>query len=344
MREYFTRLVGNDETKNRIGSLIDAGRMPHAFLISGASGSGKMTLATEIAASLNCERRGESNSPLPCGKCDACRRIYESNFTDVKVLRKPTDRATIGVEPIKLLREDMFLSATESDYKIYIIDDAELMTPEAQNALLKVLEEPPTEIVIMLLTATPDKILTTIKSRVQHISTTLFTDAELEEHLCARSDSARMLKNTSPDKLRAIVMSSGGRLGEAEALMDRKRAAVCESEREDVLRIVRSVRHGSGYGETYSAMSVLPTKRAELSRMLELLLSALRDLVTLRHSPEARLLFFTSREECISLSDSIGWRRLYEIYDAVCKAYEYCSMNANVSNLVANLTAQIRPV
>ena len=344
MREYFKRLLGNTETKNRIGSLIDSGRMPHAFLITGAHGSGKMTLALEVAAALNCERREQTSSPLPCGKCDACRRIYESNFTDVKVLEKPKDRATIGVEPIKLLREDMFLSATESDCKIYIIDDAELMTPEAQNALLKVLEEPPTKIVVMLLTTSPDKILTTIKSRVQHISTTLFGDGELEKHLCAKNESARMLKMAAPDRLKAIVTSSGGRIGEAEALMDKKRAALCESERECVLQIVRSMRHGKSYGELYAAMSSLPTKRTELNRMLELLLSALRDLITVRHSNVARLLFFTSREECISLSDGIGWRRLYEINDSVCRAYEYCSMNANVANLVANLTAQIRPV
>lgn len=140
VKNYFPRLIGNEETKNRIGKAIESGRLPHAFLIGGPSGSGKSTLAIEIAAAMNCKGEGDS---LPCARCESCRRIYEGIYPDVKILSKAKDRATLGVEAIKDFREDMFLSSTESEHKIYIIDDAECMTPEAQNALLKVLEEPP---------------------------------------------------------------------------------------------------------------------------------------------------------------------------------------------------------
>ena len=343
MREYFKRLLGNVETKTRIGTAIDNGRMPHAFLLTGADGSGKRMLATEIAAALNCEGRGEVGSPLPCGVCNSCRRIYEGNFTDVKILEKPKDRATIGVEPIKLLREDMFLSASESDYKVYVIDNAELMTPEAQNALLKVLEEPPLRVVIILLSTEGDKILTTIKSRVQHVALSRFGEGEMREYLLSKSEEARRLSREAPDKLEAIIMSADGRLGQAEALMNKKLSDACESGRETVLEILRALRRGGSYATLYSAMSDLPQKRAELVGALELIITAIRDMILAKHS-EGRLLFFTSREECQSLGEEIGVRRLMDIYDAVAEAHSYCQKNANVSNLISNLTAKIKPV
>ena len=140
MRRYFTRLHGNDTVKKRLGAAILSESLNHALLIAGPDGSGKNTLATEIAAALNCEKKGDQVSPLPCGTCNTCRRIYEENYTDIKRLKRDSSKATIGVEELRLFREDMFLSATESDYKIYIIEDADKMTPNAQNALLKVLE------------------------------------------------------------------------------------------------------------------------------------------------------------------------------------------------------------
>ena len=133
MSKYFSALFGNEATKARIGRAITDGTLPHAFLVSGPEGSGKATLATEIAAALNCERRG--GGELPCHMCNSCRRIKDGSFIDVKWLEKPKDKMTIGVGEVRTFREDMFLSATESDYKVYIIDDADRMTPNAQNAL-----------------------------------------------------------------------------------------------------------------------------------------------------------------------------------------------------------------
>ena len=342
MREYFKRLLGNAETKARVGTAIERGRMPHAFLLTGADGSGKRMLAYEIAAALNCERRGEVGAPLPCGACNCCRRIYEGNFTDVKLLEKPKDRATIGVEPVKLLREDMFLSATESDYKVYIVDNAELMTPEAQNALLKVLEEPPARVIIILLSTEGDKILTTIKSRVQHIALSRFGEEEMRRHLLEVSEEARRLSREAPEKLSAIIMSADGRLGQAEALMNKKLSDVCEGSRECVMGIITALGRGGSYATLYSATTALPQKRAELTAALELLITAIRDMIGAKHT-RARLLFFTSREECVRLADEIGVRRLLEVYDAVAEAHGYCQRNGNVSNLIANLAAKIRP-
>ena len=209
MKTYFPTLHGNEGSRARIGALIESGRIPHAFLIDGPRGSGKLTYAKLIASALNCV--GESSEILPCGVCNNCRRILEDGHVDVKILQKDKDKATLGVNEVKEFRNDMFMSATESDYKIYIIRDAERLTPEAQNSLLIVLEEPPKNVVIMLLASGTDSILTTIKSRTQYVTTSRFTPDELSEYLDKTSADARSLAFRDPDGYRALLVSADGK-------------------------------------------------------------------------------------------------------------------------------------
>ena len=339
MKKYFPRIFGNSETCSRIGAAIENRTVPHAFLLLGPSGSGKHTMATEIAAALNCTSGGAS---LPCGECSLCKRIYEGNFTDVKLLEKPKDKATLGVGPIKEFREDMFLSATESDFKVYIIADAEYMTIEAQNALLKVLEEPPSGVIIILLSTEGDKILSTIKSRAQTVNMARFHHGELKRILLEISREARELERESKELLDSLIMSSDGRIGEALRLTDKRSSEALEEERADTLRIARALRHGAPFTELYSALSSLPQKRPELLSALELSLVAIRDLIAIGAHSEVGLLFFTERSECETLAGQIGVKRLYEAYEAICEAHKYCSQNANTTNIIAALTARLR--
>ena len=340
MKKYFPRIFGNEETCSRIGAAIESGRMPHAFLILGPSGSGKSTLATEIAAALNCE--GGVNA-LPCGRCSACKRIYEGNFTDIKVLEKPRDKATVGVSAVKEFREDMFLSATESNYKIYIFRDAECMTVEAQNALLKVLEEPPAGVIMILLATEGDKILTTIKSRAQAVYMARFHQDELKRILLESSEDAGELSKSAPEKLFAAIMGADGRIGEAKRLMDKRLSEELREQRDDILKLLGAIRHGTPFSELYFALSAFPQKRTELLQFLELLTSAIRDMIAVKSDSSVGMLFFSSAEECTALSSKIGTRRLYEAYEAVCEAHRLCSQNANTTNIITALSARLKP-
>lgn len=342
MRSYFPRLLGNEETKKRIGRAIEAGMIPHAFLIGGPSGSGKSTLAIEMAAAMNCEKKADKDSPLPCGECSACRRIYSGNYPDVKILEKKKDKATLGVDPVKDFREDMFLSSTESEHKIYIIDDAECMTTEAQNALLKVLEEPPAAVSILLLAKECDRILTTIKSRAQYIAMSRFDDEALSEWLLNESAEARTLRATDKAKFSGLVMSADGRLGLAKQLVSRKLLDESEEERGEIIELIRAAGQKPSYAGIYSALSRFPTKRVELSLSLERLMSALRDLLVIKYDEGANTVFFPSANEAIRLCGDISSKRIVAIYDAVSEAHELCSRNANVSNLISSLCSNIR--
>ena len=342
VRSYFPRLLGNDSTKIRVGTAIEGSTLAHAFLIGGPSGSGKSTLALEIAAAVNCENSSNPSLPLPCGICNSCRRIYDGNFPDLKFLAKKKDKATIGVDEIKDFREDMFLSSTEADKKIYVIDDAECMTVEAQNALLKVLEEPPSAVIILLLATECDMILTTIKSRAQYIAMSRFTEKELAERLIQENVNAKAMSIQDKEKFDGIIMSADGRIGEAMKLLSGRTAAENEEERRDITNIVRLIGQKNAYDKIYAVIMSLPGKRAELMPMLEKLIGAIHDLIISKHSDNVRTVFFTSGAAALDIGNDIPEKRLLYVYDAVIEAHELCVKNANVQNILINLSSKIR--
>ncbi len=336
MSKYFSALYGNEAVKERLGRAIRSGTLPHAFLISGPDGSGKTTLATEIAAALNCERR--EGAELPCHVCNTCRRIKEGSFIDVKRLEKPKDKMTIGVGEVRAFREDMFLSATESDYKIYIIDDADKMTPNAQNALLKVLEEPPTNVVILILSESDDAILTTIKSRAQYVAMERFDENGLLEYFKSRG--AR-LPIADENTLRELLMCADGRIGRARELIEGG-AEEARAARELTEAFVAALKQSTPYSTLYTTVRSLPTKKDELTQALESITSALRDLMLLKYDASAPLLFYPDRREARELADGMSARRLMRVYDIISDSLDDLARNVNVSAMTTALGAKIK--
>ena len=341
MRGYLTAVVGNDRTRARLGESVVRGSVSHAYLIDGPSGSGKHTLALELAAALNCERR-EGGGALPCHSCNNCRRIMAREFPDVKYLAKAKDKATIGVGEVSDFKEDMYLSATESEYKIYVIESADLMTPQAQNSLLITLEEPPRNVVIILLCEQADKLLTTIRSRVQYIAMSRFTSAEIEAYVTEHSAEARRLKSTDKKRLDSIVLAADGCIGRALELTDPRLSEENERQRAVTEGIVRAMTAKTSYAALLSAMGELSQKRAELSAELESVMQALRDMIAKKLNAGATPLFFTSDEELSELVREFDLKRLNFLFDAVCDAYEDNQKNANIAMLITNLTVKIK--
>lgn len=344
MRNYFQNLYENRRTASMLGTAIENNTLSHALLIVGPQGSGKSTLAREISMALNCEKRHDGAYPLPCGFCNTCRRIREGNFTDIKHLEKQKDRATIGVEAVKDFREDMFLSATESERKIYIIDSAHTMTPEAQNALLKVLEEPPTSVLIMLLCSEPDRILTTVKSRAQLITMEKIPSDKLSEYLLSVSDEARLLKASDSAAFDALILASDNVIGNAIRLTSKNDKELILAKRECVSSFLRALCGRIEYSRLSRAISDIPSKtRGELAESLEEIIKATRDLIVVKASSgRAKMLFFTSAAEAEALSRQIGTRRLLALEKIMTDAIRLNSMNANIQSILANISAELR--
>ncbi len=344
MKEYFPRLFGNEKAKNRIGRAILGSTLPHALLIIGEEGSGKRTLALEIATSLNCENKGKEGYALPCDTCNTCKRIREGNYLDLTRLSRARDKATIGVEEVRLFREDMFLSSTESQYKLYVIEEADRLTPNAQNALLKVLEEPPKNVIIILIAESSDKILTTIKSRAESVFMEHFSNEALSEYLAEASDKARLMKKSHPEAFMGVVMSADGKIGKALSMLSDKDREENESDRRLTENIVEKMKQGVPYSELYCALSSLPTSRTQLIEALEFVIVALRDLILLRTAKSPSLLFFTSKQKAEKLSNSMNLKRLTTLYDLTRGALEDATKNVSVGAIVSDLGVKIKQI
>jgi len=334
----FSGLYGNEQTKERLCRTMENQTLPHAFIIKGPKGSGKRTLAIEIAAALNCESRG-SGAPLPCHACRTCRRIFGEQFTDLKFLKKPSDKASIGVGEVRAFREDMFLSPSESDAKIYVFENAELLTTQAQNALLKILEEPPGRMYVFLLTESEDKILTTVKSRAQRICMELFNTDTLCAFLLQKSEAARALKARSEDEYRATLLRAGGTVGQALSLLDSISVSEENDIRKTVFDILGASLPGKPYEELYKAVHLLPAKRNEFAAVVDRILLALRDMIALKNGMESHsFLYFTTAEEAENETQKWKLQRLYKLFDIYSRAGEQNIKNGNLSLIVATIT------
>ncbi|HBJ19467.1 MAG TPA: hypothetical protein DDY70_07025 [Clostridiales bacterium] len=342
MRTYFPTLVGNDDTARRLGDAIRTGTLPHAHLIAGPAGSGRHTLARGITAALNCENLARDDLPLPCGICNTCRRIREGNFTDVKLLGRTDGRATIGVDDVRAFREDMFLSATESAHKVYIIEDFDTATPQAQNALLKVLEEPPPGVVILLLADGCEKILTTIQSRAQLTRMHRLEPSAIEEYLLRTSPDAKALKERDPEGFRAAVLHADGKLGAALADISGKENEATKKSRAVTEGLIRAALPGASYLTVRTAVLALPSKRTELSDALDEVLLALRDLLLVKCHAEGAPLFYTSRSTAEEVAALLTKKRILRLFDLFSETAGYNRQNGNINAILADLAAKLK--
>lgn len=151
----FGELVGNERVKQQLAADIDSGRFPHALLIEGEEGSGRRTLALTVARAAVCSGDGEK----PCGICGDCRK---SEHPDITVYG---DEGTISVDTVRALRQEAHVMPNEAANRVMILAGAQTMLPAAQNALLKILEEPPRHVVFILICENRTQLLETIRSR-----------------------------------------------------------------------------------------------------------------------------------------------------------------------------------
>ncbi len=203
----FEALLGNEQLKQNLLAARQKNKLSHFYLISGPVGSGRHTLADLIAAAMLCR---EPNGP--CGVCRSCRKVLTHNHPDYRTVDDP-EKKTVPVDLIRDARADMFIRPNEGDRKIYLFPRAQDMGLPGQNALLKVLEEPPPYGVFLLLTDNPDRLLPTVRSRCVELKLHALPQPLLEQTLSAE------FPQTSPQTRLSAIVRSGGYLGQARQLL-----------------------------------------------------------------------------------------------------------------------------
>src|SRR5471030_2320809 len=162
--QRFADLTGQEHVVRTLTNALKSGRVAHAFLFTGPRGCGKTTSARVLARALNCEK---GPTPEPCGVCDSCLDLSRTGGGSIDVVE--IDAASHGgVDDARDLRERAFYAPAGARYKIYIIDEAHMVTPQGFNALLKVVEEPPPHLKFIFATTEPERVLGTIRSRTHH--------------------------------------------------------------------------------------------------------------------------------------------------------------------------------
>ena len=211
----FDKIVGHERPIQVLQTALSTGRVPHAYLFAGAQGIGKRTCALAFAAALNCETGAES----ACGKCQSCRKILGGNHPDLIVV-EPTGQF-IKIDQVRQVSKLARSSPYEGRYRVIVFDGADALNPSAANALLKTLEEPGKNMVLVLVTANPEQLLPTVLSRCQRINFNPLSPEQIETVILEQIES-------DPQQARLLARLSEGSLGwvlraDLETVVDRRR-------------------------------------------------------------------------------------------------------------------------
>ena len=209
----FADVIGQEHVTVPLSNALESGKTHHAYLFSGPRGCGKTSSARIMARSLNCEK---GPTPTPCGVCQSCKDLVANGPGSIDVIE--LDAATHGlVDDARDLRDKAFFAPVQSEYKIYIIDEAHQLGPGAANALLKVVEEPPPHVIFIFATTEPEKLISTIRSRTHHYPFRLVPPGILTTHLegICESEGVKVAKGVLP----LVVRASGGSVRDALSVL-----------------------------------------------------------------------------------------------------------------------------
>ncbi|TQM36347.1 DNA polymerase III tau subunit [Pseudonocardia cypriaca] len=210
----FAEVVGQEHVTEPLSTALAAGRINHAYLFSGPRGCGKTSSARILARSLNCE---QGPTPDPCGVCASCVSLAPGGPGNIDVTE--LDAASHGgVDDTRELRDRAFFAPAESRYRVFIVDEAHMITTQGFNALLKIVEEPPEHLVFVFATTEPDKVLPTIRSRTHHYPFRLIppgTLRKLLERICAEEDAV-----VAPPVYPLVLRAGGGSARDTLSVLD----------------------------------------------------------------------------------------------------------------------------
>ncbi len=303
--QTFDDLVGQAHVTQTLKNAVEQNRLAHAYLFVGPRGIGKTSTARILAKALNCIH---GPTITPCGECDSCKEITAGNSLDVLEIDGASNN---GVEQVRELRDNVRYAPAKGRYKIYIIDEVHMLSPQAFNALLKTLEEPPEHVKFIFATTEPQKVLPTILSRCQRFDLHRIPANLIAQHLQFIAGKEKI--TLEPAAAHAIARGADGGLRDAESMLDQLVAFCGETIAEsDVLNVFgfTSEQTVAGFtekilrGETSEALAVLDEQAAagkEMMKLMSDLIAHLRDLLVFKVRPDA-----LSEEAAPELQSSLG--------------------------------------
>lgn len=311
----FRDIVGQDQIKEHFQNAIAGRKVSHAYIINGEKSSGKEFIARVFAQTLQCEKGGVE----ACQECHSCKQALGGNQPDIiRVMHEKPN--SISVDDIRAqVNNDVVIKPYSSRYKVYVISEAEKMTVQAQNALLKTLEEPPEYAVILLLTSNVESLLPTILSRCVVLNMKPVSDELIKKYL--------MEQMMVPDyKAEVCVAFARGNVGKAKSLASSEDFENVKSEALSLLKYIQDME----LYEIVAAIRKISEYKLDINDYLDIMAIWYRDVLLFKATNDANHLIF--REEIQAIRKVAG-RSSYEGIESVIRALEKAKnrLNANVN-------------
>ena len=311
----FKDIIGQEQIKEHLQNALETGKVSHAYIINGEKSSGKEFIAKIFAMALQCEQGGVE----PCNECRSCKQTLSKNQPDIIYVshEKPN---TISVDDIRAqINNDVAIKPYSSKYKVYIINEAEKMTPQAQNAILKTLEEPPAYAVILLLVSNVNTLLPTILSRCVVLNMKPVRDALVKKYL--------MEELQIPDyKAEVCVAFARGNVGKAKLLASSEEFENVKAEALSLLKYIKDME----IQEIVAAIKKINEYKLEINDYMDIMSIWYRDVLMFKATNDVNHMVFKEEVQTIR---KVAARSSYEGIERVIKALDTAKkrLDANVN-------------
>lgn len=315
-------MLFNRTEKEKLLSEIASGKLSHAYLIEGGEGCGKTYFARFAAAAVLC-----TGDKPPCGKCPSCVKALAGSHPDLFYF-SPDKKASMGVETVRDIKKSLFFMPNDGERKVYIIDDAQKMTVQAQNALLKFIEEPPASVLFFIVADKKESLLPTVVSRTRIISLAPSDNADIRRFLMSES------KKSGGEQIDEAINMAEGSPGKALKLLCRdfsRQRQLCL----DFMPVLVS----TSKSDAMAFLLSMKLNRDGVKEFFTLLMTALADVMNARFGRATRLL---SRDAAAKYAKSITDRKNAYLFDLATEAVVRAGENANINLLLMTFAAKLK--
>ncbi len=315
-------MLFNRTEKEKLLSEIASGKLSHAYLIEGGEGCDKTYFARFAAAAVLC-----TGDKPPCGKCPSCVKALAGSHPDLFYF-SPDKKASMGVETVRDIKKSLFFMPNDGDRKVYIIDDAQKMTVQAQNALLKFIEEPPASVLFFIVADKKESLLPTVVSRTRIISLAPSDNADIRRFLMSES------KKSGGEQIDEAINMAEGSPGKALKLLCRdfsRQRQLCL----DFMPVLVS----TSKSDAMAFLLSMKLNRDGVKEFFTLLMTALADVMNARFGRATRLL---SRDAAAEYAKSITDRKNAYLFDLATEAVVRAGENANINLLLMTFAAKLK--
>ena len=312
----FKDSIGQESIKKHLQTAIKTGNLSHAYIINGEYGSGRQTIASALAKTIQCQSKTDDTDA--CGVCTSCKQAESHNHPDIKYITH--DKTSISVNDIReQLNNDISIKPYSSEYKIYIIPDANKMTEQAQNALLKTIEEPPVYAIIILLTENCDSLLPTIRSRC----VTLTMNPVEKDKICTYLENKFQLE---PEQAQIAANYCQGNIGKAIRFASSSDFIEMKNQ---VLKLLKNL-DSMDIASIIDTIKEFSTHKNDINDYLDLMLLWYRDVLMFKVTKDANLLLYSDEYSAISeQATKRDYENIENIIAAIDKAKVRLKANVN---------------